>query len=140
MGTLETAKYQVYIKEMFKKLYPYIATKPLQTIGCFTATVEASDKTAEAEFVVIEEKGEPLLSRSTAQELAVLHIGAHINSVQSYDNMKQEFPTVFHGVGKLEGRRVKLAVDKTGQTEGTTGTKNTIWTSRQGGNQNQRVN
>ena len=100
-------------KKCSKKLYPYTATKPLQTIGCFTATVEAGDKTAEAEFVVIEEKGEPLLSRSTAQELAVLHIGAHINSVQSYDNMKQEFPTVFHGVGKLKGRQVKLAVDET---------------------------
>ena len=110
---LKQKKIKCTSKKCSRKLYPYTATKPLQTIGCFTATVEAGDKTVKAEFVVIEEKGEPLLSRSTAQELAFLHIGAHINSVQSYDNMKQEIPTVFHGVGKSEGRQVKLAVDET---------------------------
>ncbi|XP_069787356.1 uncharacterized protein [Narcine bancroftii] len=49
-------------KKCSKKLYPYTATKPLQTIRCFTATVEVGDKYTEAEFMVIEERGEPLLS------------------------------------------------------------------------------
>ncbi|XP_069782085.1 UPF0462 protein C4orf33 homolog isoform X1 [Narcine bancroftii] len=63
--------------------------------------------------MVIEERGEPLLSRNTAQDLAILHIGACVNSIQSYKDMKQEFHAVFQGVGKLKGRQLKLVVDET---------------------------
>eukprot|EP00057_Strongylocentrotus_purpuratus_P003095 XP_003725911.1 PREDICTED: uncharacterized protein LOC100888555 [Strongylocentrotus purpuratus] len=67
-----------------------------------------------AEFVVIKEKGEPLLSKHTSRELGVLQVGiVHVNAVQSYAGLKHEFEAVFKGVGKLKGRQVRLAVDET---------------------------
>ncbi|XP_030853873.1 uncharacterized protein K02A2.6-like [Strongylocentrotus purpuratus] len=97
-----------------KRLYPYTSHIPLTTIGCFTATVEVGKMKSTAEFVVIKEKGEPLLSKRTSRELGVLQVGiVHVNAVQSYAGLKQEFEAVFKGVGKLKGRQVRLAVDET---------------------------
>ncbi|XP_041471762.1 uncharacterized protein K02A2.6-like [Lytechinus variegatus] len=100
-----------------RKLYPYASKVPLHTIGCFTTLVEVGGRKVEAEFTVIEEEGEPLLSKSTAKELGILQIGvqsAQVNSVmQSYEDLKSEFDGVFHGVGKLKGRQVRLAVNET---------------------------
>ncbi|XP_030855953.1 uncharacterized protein K02A2.6-like [Strongylocentrotus purpuratus] len=97
-----------------KRLYPYTSHIPLTTIGCFTATVEVGKMKSTAEFVVIKEKGEPLLSKHTSRELGVLQVGiVHVNAVQSYAGLKHEFEAVFKGVGKLKGRQVRLAVDET---------------------------
>ncbi|XP_030834780.1 uncharacterized protein K02A2.6-like [Strongylocentrotus purpuratus] len=97
-----------------KRLYPYTSQIPLTTVGCFTATVEVGKMKSTAEFVVIKEKGEPLLSKHTSRELGVLQVGiVHVNAVQSYAGLKHEFEAVFKGVGKLKGRQVRLAVDET---------------------------
>ena len=38
------------------KLYPYTSMVPLQTVGCFTAAVNAGGRKTSVGFVVIEEK------------------------------------------------------------------------------------
>ena len=91
-----------------KKLYAYGSSVPLKIIGCFVAKVVLGDSVCEAEFVVIEGKGQPLLGRSTATELGVLRIRSPINSVSS--DIVEEFKDCFTGVGKLKGYQLKLHV------------------------------
>ena len=44
----------------------YGSNVPLKVVGCFEARVVLDGSVCEEEFVVIEEKGKPLLGRSTA--------------------------------------------------------------------------
>ena len=44
-----------------RKLYAYGCCEPLKVIGCFETTVVLCKSACEAEFVVIEGKGQPLL-------------------------------------------------------------------------------
>lgn len=46
--------------------------------GCFEARIVLGDRGCEAEVVVIEGKGQPLLWRTTATELGVLQIGSKL--------------------------------------------------------------
>ncbi|XP_030849310.1 uncharacterized protein K02A2.6-like [Strongylocentrotus purpuratus] len=108
---LKTEKITCSSRRCNKKIYPYTSVEPLQTIGCFKAVVTAGERSVEAEFVVIAEKGEPLMSRKTALALGVLRIGIDVNSVKSYVDMREEFKPVFQGVGKLRDRQIKLKVD-----------------------------
>lgn len=41
-----------------KQLYPYGSKEPLKTAGCFTAKVAVEGVAVEAEFTVIEDKGQ----------------------------------------------------------------------------------
>ena len=43
-----------------KQLYPYGSSEPLKTAGCFVAAVTVGDIAVEAEFTVIEGKGQAL--------------------------------------------------------------------------------
>lgn len=91
-----------------KKLYAYGSSVPLEVIGCFEAKVVLGDKVCEAEFVVIDGTGQPLLGRSTAIKLGVLQIGSSINSVSS--DIVEEFKDCFTGVGKLKGYQFNLHI------------------------------
>lgn len=91
-----------------KKLYAYGSSVPLKVIGCFEARVVLGDKVCEAEFVVIDGTGQPLLGRSTAIKLGVLQIGSSINSVSS--DIVEEFKDCFTGVGKLKGYQFNLHI------------------------------
>ena len=103
------------VKKCTKKLYPYTSDKPLETVCCFEAEVQAGDNQTAAEFVVIREDGDPLLSRGTSIELKVLRIGMNIQNVAASENeeIETEFKPLFTGFGKLNGRQIKLTVDPT---------------------------
>lgn len=99
-----------------KKLYAYTADTPLDTVDCFEAEIQAGDRSVEAEFVVIKQKGEALLSGSTATKLGVLKIGLNIQNIVSESDgenadLLTDFKPLFTGFGKLQGREVKLTVD-----------------------------
>ena len=49
-----------------KQLYSYGSSQPLKVAGCFVAKVSFKAASFDAEFTVIEEKGEALLGRDTA--------------------------------------------------------------------------
>ena len=57
-----------------KKLYPYGSAEPLKPAGWFVAKVTVQNVTVEAEFTVIEGKGQALLlvGRETATQRNVL--------------------------------------------------------------------
>lgn len=63
------------------------------------------DRKSDAESLVVKEKGEPLLSKSTARELGVLNVGVRVNALQSHADLKRECAPVFQGVGKLKSQQ-----------------------------------
>ena len=58
-----------------KKIYAYGNTQPLSVAGSFIACVSVGDKSVDAEFYVVEEKGQALLGKTTAISLGILKIG-----------------------------------------------------------------
>lgn len=103
-------------KRCNKKLYPYTSNIPLETVTCFDAVVQAGDREVDAEFVVIKEKGDTLLSSKTAVSLGVLKIGLNVQNVSTAEtgdnsDIVNDFKPLFTGFGKLRGRQVKLTVN-----------------------------
>ena len=95
-----------------RKLYAYASSKPLPVKGCFTCEVLIGRGKAQAEFLVIKGKGVPLLCKDTAMKLGVLKIGVDIATVaEAKQTLKQQFPEVFSGIGKLKSKQVTLHVD-----------------------------
>ena len=94
-----------------KKLYAYGSEKPLRVLGSFTALASIGDSETQAEFIVIDGTGEPLLGRGTASELGVLKIGANVMSVNEGVAVMDKYKEVFEGVGKLKDYQLKLHID-----------------------------
>ena len=67
---------------------------------------------AQAEFLVIEGKGVPLLCKDTAIKLGELRIGVEIARVaETKQTPQQQFPEVFSDIGKLKSKQVTLHVN-----------------------------
>lgn len=99
-----------------KKLYAYASQTPLDVIGTFSCEISTGKNTINAEFCVIDGKGDPLLGRETATNLGVLKIGIDIAAVNTGQQdigeaLQEKYPEVFSGVGKLKGRAVQLHID-----------------------------
>ena len=94
-----------------KKLFAYGSTEPLNTLGTFTALTSVGQNSVDAEFIVLEGKGEPLLGKTTAMQLGVLKIGPDIRQVNQSDQLMSEYTELFHGVGKLKDYQLKLHID-----------------------------
>ena len=80
----------------------------MKVIGCLETTVVLCESVCQAEFVVTERKGQPLLGRKTANELGVLRIGTPIHMISS--DIVEEFKQCFEGVVKLKGYQLKWHV------------------------------
>ena len=97
-----------------KKLYPYASSQPLPVKGSFKCTVSVCDRSTKAEVLVIKGRGMSLLGKITATELGVLKVGINIAMVTSKaDSLKQQYPEVFKGVGKLKNKQISLDIDPT---------------------------
>lgn len=94
-----------------KQLYPYGSKEPLKTAGCFTAKTTVEDVAVEAEFAVIEGKGQALLGRETATQLKVLSLcpSVCVNSLQAED-LFQKYKC-FEGLGKLKDFQLDISID-----------------------------
>ena len=95
------------------KLYTYAANEPLKVLGIFSAKIHITDKPAiEADFVVIDGKGVPLLGKDTSEKLGILTLYSVTpekpvsGSVKPED--KPEYQSLYSGLGKLQDRKVKL--------------------------------
>ena len=115
---LKSQSIQCKTRKDAKVLFAYGNTKPLPTLGTFTAHVMCTDTntTVEADFVVIDGDGRTLLCRDTAENLNLLRIGP-IHSVNSVEvettdhNIRDKYKELFTGVGLLKGYELKLNVD-----------------------------
>lgn len=89
-------------------LFSYGATKPLSTLGTFSAKVVSTRSKAEcqADFVVIEGTRRTLLGRETAETHGLLHVGPlWVNSVvceHSEDDIRRRYQDVSTGIGLLK--------------------------------------
>ena len=71
--------------------------------GSFKCTVSVCDRSTKAEVLVIKGRGMSLLGKITATQLGVLKFCINIAMVTSKaDSLKQKYPEVFEGVGKLK--------------------------------------
>ncbi|CAG2215581.1 unnamed protein product [Mytilus edulis] len=92
-----------------KSLFAYGSEEPLKIAGIFTATVQCNNRTLkDIEFVVIEGKGQALLSRNTAEQLGVLQL---VHSVSEPGTIKDKYPECFTGVGKLKSFQLQIPID-----------------------------
>ena len=105
-----------------KKVFTYGSKTPLPIKGTFTATIQLPNHqdSFDAEFLVTEKKGVPLLGKETSMKLGVLHIGIpdanqtasaySISKPELKPEEKPEFEKLYTGLGKLNDRQVKLHV------------------------------
>ena len=103
-------------KDCTTKLYPYGSDQPLETLGVFRAVVEAGSQSCEANFVVIQGQGVPILGRDTAMKLNLLKVGPQVNAVNMPSNQpelwRKQYPTAFQGLGKVKDRQIHLHIDE----------------------------
>ncbi|CAC5412905.1 unnamed protein product [Mytilus coruscus] len=83
----------------------------------FITSVSVGDKNVDAEFFVVEEKGQALLGKTTAVSLGILKIQNPSESVNSVNDdrkaiIKQKFQKCFEGVGKLKNFQLKIPIDE----------------------------
>ena len=82
--------------------------------GSFKCTVSVCDRSTKAEVLVIKGRGMSLRGNISATELEVLKLGINIAMVTSKaDSLKQKYPEVFEGVGKLKNKQISLDIDPT---------------------------
>ena len=96
-----------------KKLYPYGSTEPLKTAGCFVITVTVRNVSVEAEFTVIEGKGQALLGRETATQLSVLCLGEEVRVYAlKQEDIFDKYKSCFEGLGKLRDFQLDIPIDQ----------------------------
>ena len=118
--TLKESKVKCVSRTCQKKLFAYGRTKPLKIAGSFTASIQLGEPTQNAEFIVIEGKGQALLGRDTATQLGVLRItdpNSSTVNVLDEENTRNKllktYEKCFQGIGKLRDFQLKIPIDKT---------------------------
>ena len=93
--------------------YPYGSAEPLKTAGCFVAKVTVRNVTVEAEFTVIEGKGQALLGRETATQLNVLCLAEDVRvNVLKQEDIFDKYKSCFEGLGKLKDFQLDIPIDQ----------------------------
>ena len=110
------AKHGITLKKSDIHLFTYGASSPLKVKGTFSAKLKANNQEILAKFVVVQEKhAGSLLSRDTAIDLGLLHIGPiNINSVsseKSTQSIVNKYGEIFNGVGKLKEFEMEIHID-----------------------------
>ena len=106
------------MEDCHKRLYAY-GGKELEVIGQVQVEISAGDKKISSHLVVTK-RGRCLLGHETSKALGLLRIGSSVSSEFVERNvvgenlapiLQAKYPTVFVGVGKLKGYKLKLHVD-----------------------------
>ena len=116
LGQLQLQGLGVTLTKCTRKLFAYGAHQ-LNVVGKFTAIFQCGSERTEDEVIVVRGDGEFLLGRSTALKLKALvlpdvnQVGSATASPSTNDEIKNEYPGVFSGVGKLIGYQARFHVD-----------------------------
>ena len=101
------------------KIFPYQSTVALPILGKFKAHVETANTIGtEATFFVTQGTAGSILSWRTSENLELIKIARQLNNKTSEskaDQLVKEYDSLFHGLGKLKGRQVKIHIDETVQ-------------------------
>ena len=104
-----------------KKLFAYGQKEPIEVAGTFVSEIvcEASVEKCRDEFIVIKGAGKPLLGKSRAEKLKVLHVGSlygakvwSIATEGSDSDIRTEYADILVGVGKLKHYQLTLHINK----------------------------
>ena len=101
-------------KKTNKNIFSYGSNKPLPLLGKFDALVHLDDvdknDAINSEFYVTEMKGPALMSKELAIKLGVLRLGK-VHFLGQKEQIMQDYPTLFEGVGKLKNFSLKLKIN-----------------------------
>ena len=75
----------------------------LNCVGKFDAKVKSCNASIDDEIFVIDGLDRPLLGRKACRSLNLIQNLAEIKTVTNASNIMQQYPTLFSGLGKLEG-------------------------------------
>ena len=99
------------------RVYAYGSTTPLNILGTVSGRVKCNSDEIVAKFVVVPNKHAGcLLGRQTATQLGLLRVGPQVSSINhaaSPPTLRQQYPSVFDGVGKLTDYQQKISIDDT---------------------------
>ena len=103
------------LKKTSIKAFAYNAKKPVQFLGKFESLIETKKRIVVATFYVAKTTNSGnLISATTAQELGLISL--HLNKVSTKNNnvdkILNKHSTLFNGLGKLKGEKVKLNINK----------------------------
>lgn len=92
------------------KIYTYGGTVPLPLRGVICTTVASENHTTETKFHITDGKEGTLLSCHTAEDLGLVFFANQVPESHAKE-LLDEFPGLFHGLGKLKDKKVKLHID-----------------------------
>ncbi|XP_028414242.1 uncharacterized protein K02A2.6-like [Dendronephthya gigantea] len=97
------------------RIYAYGSPTPLNILGTITGRIKCNSAEIVAKFVVVHNKHAGcLLGKQTATQLGLLHIGPQVSSVNcvvSSESLRQKYPSVFDGVGKLTNYQQEISIN-----------------------------
>jgi len=117
---LKSCKVKVESQTKSATLFAYGSSRPLETLGKFSAVVESHDTGSKvsSEFVVVQGQHRSLLSKKCSEALGLLRVGPSVNQVDSRAEalskavLQEKYGEVFQGVGKLQGYELSFNVDQ----------------------------
>ena len=99
------------------RVYAYGSTTPLNILGTVSGRVKCNSDEIVAKFVVVPNRHAGcLLGRQTATQLGLLRVGPQVSSINhaaSPPTLRQQYPNVFDGVGKLTDYQQKISINDT---------------------------
>ena len=94
------------LKEADKELFGVGSKNMLPVVGMFTADLQWKNKTSTQNIYVVEGMHKALLGKPAIDEL---HLISRVESVKGSIDYRAEYPDLFHGLGKMEGRTKLLS-------------------------------
>ena len=107
----------IVLQETSKRIFAYGSKTPLKTEGRFTAMLQLGTKRVKAGLTVIKGDVPNLLSHQHARKLKILNITPEQDAAEGGNNLitkeqiEEECPQFFEGIGKLKGFQAKLHID-----------------------------
>lgn len=104
------------LQPVHTKIYSYGSKVPLPTLGILTATVKSSNASTSAQLTVVKGENGNLLSYHTAKKLGLIVVSINTATVTERnkddpESLKEEFKSLFGGIGKVPNKQVKLHID-----------------------------
>jgi len=98
------------------KIYSYGSETRLPLLGTFNATVKSSYASTSAQLLVFKGENENLLSYHTSQKLGLTAVSVNTATIADSDKnspalSKEEFKSLFGGIGKVQNKKVKPHID-----------------------------
>ena len=101
-----TQSEQIELRQSSARLFAYGSRSQLSILGKFDATLETGSNSISATLHVVKGLHGSLLSYHTASELGLVEV--KVNNVTGCDQLVQQYPNVFKGIGKLKDYKAKL--------------------------------